>query len=115
MEKLAESYEESARLLSARLAELRKLLAEATDPDDVWHIKRRIADLTPMLTECNAIAEYCRHYYDRGYYIGDGPFGTRKRNEQTAIIRSRAKNKNYNGHGIDRLSAGSGHKAYFTR
>lgn len=115
MEKLAESYEESARLLSARLSELRGLLAETQDPGEVWHIKHRIAVLTPILTEQCALADYCRHYYDRGYYIGDGPFGRRKRNGQTVIIRRAAKNKNYNGKGINRLSAGSGYKAYFER
>lgn len=115
MIKLAESYEHSAKLLSARLAELRKLLAATHDPEEIWHIKRRIADLTPMLTDCNALAKYCRCYYDKGYYIGNGPFTERKRNQQRAIIKHCQKNKNYNGKGVDRLSAGSGYKSHFER
>lgn len=115
MKKLAEAYAESASLLSARLHELREQLKTEEDPEKIWHLKQRIRELTPMLTECYAIEEYCRCYYDHGYYIGDGPFGTRKRNEQTTIIKHRQKNKYYNGHGIDRVSAGSGYKAYNER
>ena len=58
--KLAEmsrDYRESARLLQQRLALLRKLLAKAEDPEEIWHIKRRIAELTPMLTQMNELAE----------------------------------------------------------
>lgn len=56
-------YENSSALLSARLSELRKELAVATDPDEVWHLKRRIYELTPMLTECNRQAKRCKNYY----------------------------------------------------
>ena len=69
--KLAEmsrEYRESARLLQARLALLRQMLAKAEDPEEIWHIKRRIAELTPMLTQMNELAELTAHYYDRGYY-----------------------------------------------
>jgi hypothetical protein len=47
---------------------LRYLLAETEDPEEIWHIKRRIAELTPMLTQMNELAELTAHYYDRGYY-----------------------------------------------
>ena len=43
-------------------------LAIAEDPVEVWHLKRRIDDLTPMLTQMNELAELTAHYYDRGYY-----------------------------------------------
>ena len=69
--KLAEmsrDYRESARLLSERLAMLRKLLAGAEDPEEIWHIKRRIAELTPMLTQMNELAELTERYYERGYW-----------------------------------------------
>jgi len=36
--------------------------------DEAWHIKRRIAELTPMLTQMNELAELTAHYYDKGYY-----------------------------------------------
>ena len=65
---LSADYEAAAVPLRARLRELRKLLAEETDPEAVWHIQRRIAELTPMLTQMNELAELTAHYYDRGYY-----------------------------------------------
>ena len=40
-------YEEAAVPLRARLKQLRQALAAAEDPEDIWHIKRRIAELTP--------------------------------------------------------------------
>ena len=68
LEELSQCYEEAAVPLRARLRELRYMLAEAEDPEEIWHIKRRIAELTPMLTQMNELAELTAHYYDRGYY-----------------------------------------------
>ena len=68
LEELSRCYEEAAVPLRNRLRELRYLLAETTDPEEIWHIKRRIAELTPMLTQMNELAELTAHYYDRGYY-----------------------------------------------
>ena len=68
LEQLSRCYEEAAVPLRNRLRELRFLLAETTDPEEIWHIKRRIAELTPMLTQMNELAELTAHYYDRGYY-----------------------------------------------
>jgi hypothetical protein len=65
---LSRCYEEAAVPLRARLRELRNLLAQAKDPEEIWHIKRRIAELTPMLTQMNELAELTAHYYERGYY-----------------------------------------------
>ena len=65
---LSKCYEEAAVPLRARLRELRFLLAAAEDPEDIWHIKRRIAELTPMLTQMNELAELTARYYERGYY-----------------------------------------------
>ena len=65
---LSKCYEAAAVPLRARLRELRILLAQAEDPEDIWHIKRRIAELTPMLTQMNELAELTAHYYERGYY-----------------------------------------------
>lgn len=68
LEELSEAYEQSAELLRRRLSELRKALAAAEDSEEIWHLKRRIAELTPMLTQMNELAELTGHYYDRGYY-----------------------------------------------
>ena len=61
-------YAEAAVPLRRRLRELRQMLARAEDPEEIWHIKRRIAELTPMLTQMNELAELTAHYYDRGYW-----------------------------------------------
>ena len=61
-------YRASAEPLRKRLKELRAALKTAEDPEEIWHLKRRIAELTPMLTECNALAALCERYYERGYY-----------------------------------------------
>jgi len=68
LEQLSRCYEEAAVPLRNRLRELRIMLAQTDDPEEIWHIKRRIAELTPMLTQMNELAELTAHYYDRGYY-----------------------------------------------
>ena len=65
---LSAGYEAAAVPLRTRLRELRQLLAAETDPEEIWHLQRRIAELTPMLTQMNELAELTAHYYDRGYY-----------------------------------------------
>lgn len=70
LRELSRDYRAAADPLRARLRTLRQMLAQADDPEEIWHIKRRIADLTPMLTEMNELAELTEHYYERGYYRG---------------------------------------------
>ena len=65
---LSKCYEAAAVPLRERLSQLRRLLAAAEDPEEVWHLQRRIAELTPMLTQMTELAELTAHYYDRGYY-----------------------------------------------
>jgi hypothetical protein len=65
---LSRCYEEAAMPLRNRLRELRQALAASTDPEEIWHIKRRIGELTPMLTQMNELAELTERYYDRGYW-----------------------------------------------
>ncbi len=65
---LSPGYQQAAALLRARLRLLRQMLAQETDPEEIWHLKRRIAELTPMLSQMNELAELTAHYYDRGYY-----------------------------------------------
>ena len=65
---MSKDYEASAVLLRERLKLLRKMLEETDDPDEVWHLRRRIAELTPMLTQMNELAELTARYYERGYY-----------------------------------------------
>ena len=68
LQELSRGYAESAELLSRRMSQLRKMLDKAEDPEEIWHIKRRIQELSPMLTEMNELAELTARYYERGYY-----------------------------------------------
>ena len=68
---LSRDYEAAAVLLRERLRLLRRELAKEKDPEKIWRLKRRISDLTPMLTQMNELAELTAHYYERGYYRSD--------------------------------------------
>ena len=68
LQEMSREYEASAALLRARLRLLRQKMAEEDDPEEIWHLKRRIAELTPMLTQMNELADLTAHYYERGYY-----------------------------------------------
>lgn len=68
LEELSKCYEEAAVPLRNRLRQLRDMLEETDDPEEIWHIRRRIAELTPMLTQVNELAELTARYYERGYY-----------------------------------------------
>ena len=68
MLELSRSYEEAAALLRNRLRYLRQEVAASRDPEEIWHLKRRIAELTPILTQMNELADLTAHYYDRGYW-----------------------------------------------
>ena len=65
---LSREYEASAQLLRDRLRRLRKELDQEEDPEAAWHLRRRIAELTPMLTQMNELAELTARYYEKGYY-----------------------------------------------
>ncbi len=65
---LSACYTAAAVPLRARLRELRLALAAATDPEEIWHLKRRIAELTPILTQMNELAQLTARYYERGYW-----------------------------------------------
>lgn len=68
LREISEGYRQAAQPLRSRLRQLRQMLAAAEDPEEIWHIKRRIAELTPMLTQVNELAELTEHYYERGYH-----------------------------------------------
>ena len=68
LKELATEYRESAQLLRNRLKELRAAKKTAMDLEERFWINRRIADLTPMLTQINKVAELLENYYERGYW-----------------------------------------------
>ena len=51
MTELSRSYEEAALLLRARLKLLRQKLADSRDPEENWHLKRRIAELPYFVSD----------------------------------------------------------------
>lgn len=68
LREMREGYLASAALLRARLAQLRKELAQAQDPQERCLLQRRITELTPMLSQMYDLADLVTHYYDRGYW-----------------------------------------------
>ena len=68
LSEMSAEYEASAALLRARLRLLRHKLEKTADREEAWHLQRRIAELTPMLTQMNELAELTAHYYERGYW-----------------------------------------------
>ena len=68
LKEMSREHEMSAQLLRQRLKELRQAVAQTEDAEELWHLKRRIAELTPMLTQMNELAELTARYYERGYY-----------------------------------------------
>ena len=67
LQELSRDYEAAAELLRARLQELRRAAAKETDPEALFRLRRRIAELSPMLTQMNQLAELTARYYERGY------------------------------------------------
>ncbi len=65
---ISQCYEDAAIPLRRRLKQLREQLSVATDAEEIWQLKRRIGELTPMLTQMNDLRELTLHYYERGYY-----------------------------------------------
>ena len=68
LEELSAEYEASAFLLRCRLNALRTELKYCPDPEKAWRLQRRIAELAPILTQMNELADLTAHYYDRGYW-----------------------------------------------
>ena len=65
---LSPGYRESARLLSDRIRLLRKAIRETEDPEEKWHLQRRKAELIPILTQMNELAELTARYYEPGFW-----------------------------------------------
>lgn len=75
LEELSKCYEAAAIPLRKRLRELRQELALTDDPEKVWHLKRRIAELVPMLTQTNDLAWLLKNYYKIGGADHDSRYG----------------------------------------
>ena len=65
---LSETYREAAKPLRVRLKQLRMELVTETNPQIAFCLKNRIAQMAPILTQLNELADLTEHYYDRGYW-----------------------------------------------
>ena len=68
LEELSETYREAAGPLRKRLKQLRMELVTQTNPQIAFCLKTRIAQMAPILTQLNELAELTEHYYERGYW-----------------------------------------------
>ena len=59
---------ESAAALRQRIAELRQSAREQEDEAERYALRRRIAELTPLLQETRELAALTARYYDRSYH-----------------------------------------------
>lgn len=75
LKELSAQYEASAQLLRDRLRDLRILYAKTDGLDEKWRIKRRIAELTPILTQMNELSWLLEHYYAVGGGDHDDRYG----------------------------------------
>ena len=65
--KLAEMsplYEDSARCIQGRMEELRLRLRVTDDPECARQLRRRLAELQPLLRQCRKLSQLTAHYYD---------------------------------------------------
>ena len=68
LKELSREYHRSAELLALRIAQLQRAYRESRDPEERWHLRRRVQELKPMLTQTRELAELTEHYYDRGFW-----------------------------------------------
>ena len=68
LEEISKTYRQAAEPLRERLQQLRMELVRETNPQIAFSLKTRIAQMTPILTQLNELAELTEHYYERGYW-----------------------------------------------
>lgn len=65
---ISKDYRSAAQALGKQLYLLRAELRTTQDREKQWHIRRRILEITPILTQMNELAELTERYYERGYH-----------------------------------------------
>lgn len=68
LEELSREYAESADRIRTRMWYIRRAILKTDDPEELWHLRQRLNQLSPMLTEMNELRDLTAHYYDRGYW-----------------------------------------------
>ncbi len=64
---MSAQYTADADAFASRIYLLRRQAAQTDDPEELWQLQQRIAELTPLLRQSRALAQVTKHYYDRGY------------------------------------------------
>ncbi len=62
------TYRAGAEVLRLRIRELRQARQRQSDPEEIFRLTRRIAELEPLLREARDLAAVTAHYYERGYH-----------------------------------------------
>lgn len=65
---MSASYRKNADAIHRRITELRVLERAQKDPEEIFHLHRRINELTPLWREARELAVLTAHYYDRSYH-----------------------------------------------
>lgn len=65
---LSFTYEHSAELLRGRMRELHRAEIATRDRTERQRLRRRMAELEPLLREMRELAVLSRRYYDRSYH-----------------------------------------------
>lgn len=65
---LSQQYAHSAHLLRMRIRTLRQMARAAQDEETRQQLRRRIADLQPMLSQCHQLQLLTAHYYERSFH-----------------------------------------------
>lgn len=68
LSELSPLYESSATLIHQRILALRQSLRETADPLRQQELRRRIAALKPIYSQCRELAQLTAHYYDRSFH-----------------------------------------------
>lgn len=68
LSELAPAYRAEEQAIRGRIRLLRKRLEETEDPEEIFHLHRRIQELRPIMEQCRDLAELTERYYERGYY-----------------------------------------------
>ena len=61
-------YEESCKLLRARIQDLREEEKRTKDSGELRRIHQRLSELEPMLRETRELETLARRYYERNYH-----------------------------------------------
>lgn len=65
---LSQQYAHSAHLLRMRIRTLRQMARAAENEETRQQLRRRIADLQPMLSQCRQLQLLTAHYYERSFH-----------------------------------------------